>query len=233
MTIRTLLGVTLIAAFGFGLIVAVQQTNVWRYRYFRAERRLMAAESQLKLRGVARRPDGVARLQRFLFEAVLEGSDFSNVSIKAGASAFQKTWLVNADLENANIVAGGASFQRATFDHANLHGAQLAGGTSSFQLASFAGADLQGATLTGGDASFQGASFRDADLTGASIKCPANGSAFQAVDLNSAKFERADISAISTGDLESCYFSEPPTYNEKTRFPSGFDPAVAGWKRQP
>ncbi len=229
-TIRSLLALTLIVAIGFGWINAVKRAESHRDEVWRIQQRLLAANEQLELRDVAEKPQPGTRRHRFLYETNLEGNDFRGVNISAGPSAFQKTWLVDSQLQNTIIVAGTSSFQRARFDHANLQNAQLTGGGASFQLASFAGADLRNASLTGGGASFQCASLRDANLDGATINCPVNSSSFQLVDIDSASFRHADLSAIRAEDLESCYFFTPPMYDDKTRFPAGFDPAAVGWK---
>jgi uncharacterized protein YjbI with pentapeptide repeats len=223
----------MIVAIGFGWINAAKQAKHWQAQAWRLQQRLLAADTQLKLRRLAEKPADETRHPGFLYETNLEGGDFRDIKIRIGAAAFQKTWLVGAKLPNATIVAGDRSFQHARFDHANLRNARMTGGGGAFQLASFAGADLSHAALTGGGASFQGASFRDADLTGATIRCPPSGSAFQVVDIDSAKFPDADLSAIEAADLRSCHFSAAPTYNDRTLFPPGFDPIDVGWKRVP
>ena len=67
--------------------------------------------------------------------------------------------------------------------------------------------------------------FRDATLIGTRLS-----GNFQAVNFSGAKLEAADLSAIARDDLASCYFKEPPTYDEKTKFPTGFDPAERSWR---
>ena len=72
-------------------------------------------------------------------------------------------------------------------------------------------------------------SFRDANLTKATIICGGR-TAFVAVDIDNAKFEGANLTAIHAENLRSSYFASPPTYNSQTQFPAGFDPVNAGWR---
>jgi hypothetical protein len=51
------------------------------------------------------------------------------------------------------------------------------------------------------------------------------------VNFSGARFEGADLSALDSGDLASCYFKEPPTYDHQTTFPAGFDPVKNLWRR--
>jgi hypothetical protein len=53
------------------------------------------------------------------------------------------------------------------------------------------------------------------------------------VNISGARFERADLSAIDADNLASCYFVEPPTYDDRTVFPSGFDAEEQSWRRTP
>lgn len=166
----------------------------------------------------------------FLSGMDLDGCDFHGVKINAGNSAFQSTTLRSANLQDSTITAGGASFQRVSFDWANLRAATLSASGAAFQLVTFVEADLRDAKLIGGAGSeFQTVSFRGADLTGATIRCSGAG-AFQAVDINAANFSDADLGAIDANNLRSAYFSIPPIYSSKTKFPADFDPAQAGWK---
>jgi uncharacterized protein YjbI with pentapeptide repeats len=121
------------------------------------------------------------------------------------------------------LTGGGASFQGASFNNAILRNAKLAGGGSSFQLATFENADLSGAVLSG---SLQGVSLRKAKCVGTTI----NGS-FQGANIGAAQFQNADLSAVRSEDLGSCYFDAPPTYDANTKFPDRFDPVTHGWKK--
>ncbi len=118
-----------------------------------------------------------------------------------------------------------AAFQFARFDGANLSEATLTGGGASFQASTFVGADLTGSVLSGGAMSFQSASFESANLRGARLS-----GSFQVANIDSAHFEGADLSAISSEDLASCLFAKPPTFDESTIFPSGFDPVRNMWR---
>lgn len=232
-TLRALFGLTLVIAFVLSLYRCNQRVKRWQQETFQLREKLRAADWQIEFRDDPKKPESGSKGRGFLSKVNLEGQDFRGVSITVGSSAFQKTWLVGANLQKTTIAAGGASFQFVRLDHANLQGANLSAGGSSFQLASFLGADLRGATLTGGGASFQGSSMREADLTGATIICPPNLSAFQGVDISSANFQGADISAVQALNLQSCYFSTPPKYDAKTKFAKDFDPVAADWELVP
>ena len=108
----------------------------------------------------------------------------------------------------------------------------MSGGPSSFQRASFKNADLTGARLQGDGSSFQGATFDNAKLIRATIVCSGI-TAFQAVSLDNADFSGADLSTIDAQALASCEFNAttPPMYSAETRFPKGFNPRRAGWRR--
>jgi uncharacterized protein YjbI with pentapeptide repeats len=148
------------------------------------------------------------------------------MTIASKENVFQRASFRSCRLEGATLEGGDASFQLARFDAAKLARACLTGGGSSFQGSSFVGSDLTGATLAGGAASFQGASFEGAILVGA--KLIGN---FQSVNISGARLEAADLSAIGREDLASCYFKDPPTYDARTKFPRGFDPAERLWRR--
>ncbi|TWT36663.1 Pentapeptide repeats (8 copies) [Posidoniimonas corsicana] len=151
------------------------------------------------------------------------------MQITSSGNIFQAAFICGFDLSGAQLTGGGSAFQLAHFDESNLAGATLAGGGGSFQEASFENADLTNATLTGGSASFQGASFSRANLTGARINVSAT-SAFQQVNLTAAQCQGADLSALDSQSLASCYFDDPPTYDGQTRFPAGFNPREQGWE---
>ena len=178
----------------------------------------------------ATKQDSRNRGRGFLSGLVLDGSDFRDVQIDAGPSAFQSTSLRNANLENANIKAGGSSFQSVCFDEANLRGATLSASGASFQVVTFVNADMRGATLIGGSGSeFQNVSFRGADLTGATIRCGGS-AAFAQVDIDSAVFYDSDLSRIDSKNLSSAFFTDPPKYDSLTKFPDGFDAGAVGWE---
>ena len=162
---------------------------------------------------------------RSFWEAELEGSDLTGMAIASNSNAFQLASFRNCKLEFASLKGGTASFQSACFDEANLKGANLSGDTASFQGSTFVSADLTGATLTGGRGSFQGASFEDATMI--DTKWVGN---FQRVNINAVKLQGADLSAIDSNNLASCYFDLAPTYDAKTKFPTGFDPREHLWR---
>jgi uncharacterized protein YjbI with pentapeptide repeats len=83
-----------------------------------------------------------------------------------------------------------------------------------------------GATIVGGGASFQKATFEGAILIDATLS-----GNFQLVNISGARLEGADLSAIARDNLASCYFKDPPTYDARTKFPPGFDPAERAWRR--
>lgn len=163
---------------------------------------------------------------RVLREAELDGAHLRGVTISSPGNAFQRASFKDCDLENATLQAGGAAFQGARFDKSNLTNAKLTGGGSSFQEATFVDADLTGAVLTGGGASFQGSSFENATLTRAQLV-----GSFQLVNISGTHFEGADLSALDSQSLASCYFKEAPTYDGQTKFPAAFDPVTQLWRR--
>ena len=55
---------------------------------------------------------------------------------------------------------------------------------------------------------------------------------FQGANISGARLEGADLSAVDSDDLAICNFDKPPTYDEKTKFPSGFDPVEQFWQRR-
>jgi uncharacterized protein YjbI with pentapeptide repeats len=191
-----------------------------RLRYAEEELRRARDELQAQMRGP--RPDRA----RSFWEADLESSNLTGMTIASNENAFQRASFRKCRLEDATLQGGDASFQLARFDAAKLARACLNGGAASFQASSFVGADLTGATLTGGPVSFQSASFEEAILVGAKLS-----GNFQSVNISGARFEAADLSAIARGNLASCYFKEPPTYDARTKFPPGFDPVECSWRR--
>jgi uncharacterized protein YjbI with pentapeptide repeats len=227
-SIRTLLGVTVVLAIAMAWLVTLAELGRTRRRISADSARTQMLESNIDaIYGEKHRARSHGR--GFLSGMKLDGCDFHGVTIDAGDSAFQSTSLVSANLRGATITAGGSSFQSASFDHADMRGAKLSASGASFQLVTFVDADLRGAQLIGGNGSvFQTASFRGADLTGAKISC-SGVAAFQVVDIDSANFSNADLSAIDAGNLQGAYYSNPPKYSNQTQFPPQFDPQKEGW----
>jgi beta-lactamase regulating signal transducer with metallopeptidase domain/uncharacterized protein YjbI with pentapeptide repeats len=162
-------------------------------------------------------------------DTIFAGADLTRATL-IGRAAFQSANFVKAVLQDANLKGDTSAFQRANFNDADLRNSRLTGGSAAFQGASLNNADLQGARLQGGSASFQMANFDNANLTDAEINCTGM-TAFQVVSLNGTNFSRANISAIDPNALASCKFdaATPPRYDEKTKFPEGFDPHKHGW----
>lgn len=198
----------------------VQRMQHQRFLYLDEELRRARQELRDQERGVE--PDR----SRSFWHADLEGSDLTGMTIASPSNAFQRASFRDCRLRDATLEGGDSSFQFARFDGAKLARARLKGGHASFQLSTFVGADLTDAILTGGGASFQSASFEDANLTGATLSGD-----FQAANINGAKFEAADLTAIVADDLANCVFKDPPTYSAATRFPAGFDPVQRMWRR--
>jgi uncharacterized protein YjbI with pentapeptide repeats len=195
-----------------------RQEQHLRYAYEELGRARDALQDQQRVQ----RPDRA----RSFWDADLEGSNLAGMTIASDSNAFQRASFRKCRLEGATLEGGGSSFQLARFDAAKLERANLKGGGASFQASSFVGADLTGATLTGGPVSFQGASFEDAILIGAKLS-----GNFQGVNISGARFEAADLSAITRDNLSSCYFKAPPSYDARTKFPPGFDPIERSWRR--
>ena len=253
-TIRTALLATLLIALALGWYSSMRSA---RERFARLYRSLSGAEAKLRLcQSHAQVRDEVGPKEGrpskgLLSFAKLDGAKLRDATISVKGMAFPRACFNDCDLRNATLEADGGAFQGAQFDNADLANVKLTGGGSSFQVASFAGADLSGATLTGGGASFQAASFAGADLSGAVLT--GSGTSFQGASLEGAKligarvvcsevsfggvhidgvqFQGADLSMIDRSSLESCYFKTPPNYDEKTRFPPGFDPVRQHWTR--
>jgi uncharacterized protein YjbI with pentapeptide repeats len=230
-TIRDALAATLLIALAFGWYASHQQAQ---REYAQLSRRLNYDEAEADF-GKRREETFHEAKQRRHTEPfrTLFGVDFSDSNLKGVTMtgpdiAFQLAIFNDANLENARLAG---SFQGAQFKRANLAGARLTGGSASFQESSFEGANLTGATLTGGGSSFQASTFQHANLTGARIIC--SGASFQVVNIDAANFQAADLATIEPGALESCHFKTPPTYDDQTRFPAGFDPQQQGWNRAP
>jgi len=216
---------TLLVALALGWHSSVQraermlalQTNRLRY----ADQELNRIREELGFRNRATRGSAGT-----LWDVQFDGARLRGISFSSPNNAFQRTSFKDCDLQNAALQAGGAAFQRARFDGANLADAKLTGGGSSFQRATFVGADLTGAALAGGGSSFQLSSFENATLVGARLV-----GSFQLSNISGARFEGADLSALDSDSLASCYFQKPPIYDDRTRFPPGFDPLARHWRR--
>jgi uncharacterized protein YjbI with pentapeptide repeats len=220
-----LLLLTLLVAMLLGWHSSVQDAkrqlalNANRLQY--AESELERARDELKDRD---RPKQTAA--RMFWQAEFDGAYLRDVTISSPGNAFQRASLKDCDLENATLQAGGAAFQFARFDGSSLVNAKLTGGGASFQLTTFVACDLTGAVLAGAGASFQGSSFENATL----VRARLTGS-FQNVNISGAHFEGADLSALDSQSIESCYFKEAPTYDGETAFPAGFEPVANLWRR--
>lgn len=229
-TIRGMLFLTLLVALLFGWYSSVQRAgrkvSLLSRRLSYAEQELERAHDDLSRQGRPQR----SRSGRVLYDENVDGRGFRGVSIVAPDSAFQLTSFKGCNFQDATLQAGGSSFQLAYFDNANLNRAKLTGAGAAFQSASFAGADLTGAVLTGGPGSFQEATFENAILINAQLICGGLTS-FQVVNIDNTQFQSADLSRVDRSALESCYFKNPPSYNQQTKFPDGFDPVALGWKR--
>lgn len=225
-SVRGLFFLILLIALGLGWFTArrsaERQRRMQEYRLRYAEEELRRARDEFRDQSRGPRPDRA----RSFWEADLQGSNLAGMTITSNENAFQRASFRDCRLEGATLQGGDSSFQLARFDAAKLAKAHLKGGRASFQESSFVGADLTGATLHGGPSSFQGASFEGAILVGAKLS-----GNFQGVNISGARFEAADLSAITRDDLATCYFKEPPTYDARTKLPPGFDPVEALWRK--
>jgi uncharacterized protein YjbI with pentapeptide repeats len=182
------------------------------------------------LKGSVLRGVSISMPQENAFQlTVFSGCDLSKASLIAGTSSFQVARFDDAKLNQATLKGDSAAFQHASFQRADLSEAKLTGGGGAFQAATFAEANLSGAVLKGGDGSFQMASFAGANLSGARLV--GGDASFGGMDIDGAQFLGTDLSGLDADDLGTCHFDTPPTYDDATRFPAGFDPALAGWKR--
>jgi uncharacterized protein YjbI with pentapeptide repeats len=227
----TLAFVALVAMAGLW-ITSARRTNAMNERLVS---QLQSAQSELKFSKsrVDSRPTAQERTRLskgLLSETDLRFINFRNARLTTGNTAFAGSTFDGGDFSNAVITAGDSSFQNAHFNKAILTDATLEGGVGAFQLASFENADLSGATLAGVGSAFQCASFANAKLHGTRFKCT-SGTAFQAANIDGAQFDGADLSMLDRQSLESCYFDTPPTYDDRTSFPSGFDPVARMWTR--
>jgi len=225
-SIRSLFTVVILIALTCGWFSTWLRIDRDRARYEQqlhyAREELARAKDQLRDLERPKKPD----LTRSFWEADLDGSTLTGMTILSNSNAFQRASFRGCGLENASLAGGGSSFQFASFNAANLTQATLSGAGSSFQGTTFVGADLTGAKLTGGPASFQGASFEDAIMIGTTLE-----GNFQGANISGVRLQGADISAVECDNLASCYFDRPPTYDAKTKFPVGFDPAKYLWTR--
>lgn len=234
-SLRTLLGVMLLAAILFGWYAS---TKRYRLHIVRLQNRLTYAEEELdrakdRAKTEERRAAGSYRdATRLFYYAKLDGISLRGTTLTGSISSFQGTSFQDCDLQKAKLSGTSSSFQGARFDRGKLAGSQLTGGGAAFQLASFASADLTGAILTGGPGSFQGATFEEARLESATIRLTGdNFTAFQGVNISGVQLQGADLSALHAEALRSCYFRIPPTYDGQTQLPAGFDAAAQGWQR--
>lgn len=225
-SLRGLIFLVLLVALAFGWVSSQRRferehrLQELRLRY--AEEELSRAKDALRDRERGPQPDR----SRSFWEADLEGSNLAGMTIASKGNAFQRSSFRTCRLEGATLEGGDAAFQLARFDAAKLARASLKGGHTSFQGSSFVGADLTGASLAGQSGSFQSASFEDAIMVGARLS-----GSFQGVNLSGARLEGADLTATKADDLASCYFTEPPTYDSRTKFPTGFEPVAKLWRK--
>jgi uncharacterized protein YjbI with pentapeptide repeats len=230
-TLRDALAATLLIALAFGWYASHRQAQ---REYAQLARRVNYDEAEADFGKRREESFHEAKVRRHtepfrtLFGVDFSGSNLKGMTITGPDIAFQLAIFNDANLADARLAG---SFQGAQLKRANLAGAKLTGGGASFQGSSFEGANLTAATLTGGGSSFQGSTFRRANLTGARIVC--SGASFQVVNIDAANFQAADLSTIEPGALASCHFKTPPTYDNQTRFPAGFDPQEHGWNRAP
>ncbi|MFO0940846.1 MAG: pentapeptide repeat-containing protein [Pirellulales bacterium] len=195
------------------------EENDRRLMYFREE--LSRARDEVQTL-IQQKPQN--QLRNF-WDANLEGTILSGTTLANDSNSFQRACFRNCKMNDVNLQGGGAAFQLACFDNADLSNSKLSGGSSSFQSATFFAANLTSAELRGMGSSFQGASFENAILNNAKL----NGD-FGGCNLSGAKLLGTDLSAIESDNLKSCYFENPPTYDSKTVFPSGFNPAEQKWE---
>ena len=157
---------------------------------------------------------------------LLWGSDLSSQDLR-GADLYQAE-LTQADLSNSDLRG------------ADIRNARL---SARLRSANLAGADMIGTTLEGADASdavFDGAdmartSLKDAVLVRASmIGVRLVGSQIERTDLRGADLRNADLSHawfigadLRGADLTGVRMTEA-RYDERTKWPEGFDPTVYG-----
>lgn len=149
--------------------------------------------------------------------------------------------LEGSDLENADLE--GADLTGTDLDGANLTGASLKGvstARASFRAATFDGADLTGVDLTelrsGG---LTGVSLRETNLSSANLdgadlehntfdRASLRGASLVGADLTSVTFNQADLRGTVLVDAKLGGASFYATvYDESTKWPGGFDIALA------
>jgi uncharacterized protein YjbI with pentapeptide repeats len=154
----------------------------------------------------------------------------------AGVNAFRKIDLSGADLTGvvfAQLDLEGACFDGAKMPRAafiNLVGTQW-GKPCNLKRASFRNADLRKADIRG--TNLYAADFEGADLAGAQLRASKFGNArFHNADLSSTALHYADLrGADLTGANLAGAELERAKYDERTRFPAGFQPpADMRWK---
>lgn len=226
--LRTLVICLAFIALFFGWYKSILRERTVRYALLQKQANAQLQKTVIESRASLRDYNPAvsrSKIKGVLSNARLEGVDLRGAMIDGGNSAFQRTVFDHSNLGNASLIGGHGSFQGASFNYTNLQNAKLAGGAGSFQLATFEGADLSGAELTG---NLQGVSLANANCTGITIS-----GSFQGAAIDAAQFQHADLSAIASTDLATCYYDAPPTYDANTKFPDGFDPSSHGWKKIP
>ena len=231
-TIRTALLAMVFVALVFGWYSSSERA---RRKNIRLSKRLLNLKAELESQSWRSEPNDERINRKAEHKGILSNAQFSRVNMQGVSISgeFQSAEFESCILQDAKLSGGTSSFQFAKFNSCNLINAKLTGGGSAFQMSSFENSDLSGAVLIGGGTSFQRATFRGAKLIGTKIICPAGSAAFQMVNIDSVQFQGADLSAIDYRALESCFFDTPPSYNNSTQFPSGFDPAAQLWIREP
>ena len=230
--IRTALLLTMFVAIMFGWYSSSQRS---RRRINKLSKQLLSLRVDIESNSWRSEPNDKRIDRKAEHKGVFSHVNLSHVNMQGVAihGEFHSAEFESCFLQDADLSGGTSAFQFTRFTNCNLIDAKLTGGGSAFQLSSFENSDLSDAVLTGGGTSFQRATFRGANLTGATIVCPANSAAFQMVNIESVQFQGADLSSIDYRALESCVFDNPPTYDEDTKFPSGFDPVGQLWVEEP
>lgn len=58
------------------------------------------------------------------------------------------------------------------------------------------------------------------------------GLSLEVLRIDGAQFQGADLSQVDAAVLANWTFQRPPVYDDRTRFPAGFDPAARRWTRR-
>lgn len=135
------------------------------------------------------------------------------------------------NLTSARFTLDGIDASNRYLRHLKLHYSYVR--NAKFSGANLSGAELMHSNLTAAD--FSGANLSKSFMLYANL----NGSRFDNANLSGAMFECSDLTGAS---LRSSYWSKglpdktkqqsgPPTYNNRTLFPSGFRPDEHGWER--